>query len=274
MVPGSWTPLGNTELGGQPLACLGPRPTHLGRAGGRREVSRLGPTLTVSDAPAACSLWSLAGASGGAVMVVQAFQAQGAAGPAASGVGGSPDPVSAGASLCTGPTAARQVHTGDVAKMYSVIPRALNDWGLMDIPTVGLATLGSGGRGLFSLLTGALGVLLRAPLDVCTARAHRGAAPWPCLRAADKMGDGKPWGWARNFCSVPRGCAHQQKGWKSVNVAQPFSSGAEALGVPAAHTLEPTSITTPGAGTAVFTGSSDNPHTASAGWRHQLRPWT
>lgn len=58
--------------------------------------------------------------------------------------------------------------------------------------------------------------------------------------------------------------SEQQKGWKSVNVAQPFSSGAEVLEVPAAHTLEPTSITTPGAGTAVFTGSSDNPHTASS----------
>lgn len=67
-------------------------PSVLGRAGGRREVSRLGPTLTVSDAPAACSLWSLAGATGGAVMVVQAFQAQGAAGPAASGLGAAQTP--------------------------------------------------------------------------------------------------------------------------------------------------------------------------------------
>lgn len=61
---------------------------------------------------------------------------------------------------------------------------------------------------------------------------------------------------------------HQQKGWKSVNLAQPFSSKAEGLGVLAAHTLEPTSTATPGAGTGEFTGSSNTVHEVPAGGRH------
>lgn len=48
-----------------------------------------------------------------------------------------------------------------------------------------------------------------------------------------------------------------------MNLAQPFSSGAE---VPAAHTLAPTSLTTPGAVGVEFTGSSNTAvHMAPAG---------
>lgn len=61
---------------------------------------------------------------------------------------------------------------------------------------------------------------------------------------------------------------HQQKGWKSVNLAQPFSSKAAELGVLAAHTLEPTSTATPGAGAGEFTGLSNTVHEVPAGGRH------
>ena len=61
---------------------------------------------------------------------------------------------------------------------------------------------------------------------------------------------------------------HQQKGWKSVNLAQPFSSKAEGLGVLDAHTPEPTSTATPGTGTGEFTVSSNTAHEAPAGGRH------
>lgn len=56
--------------------------------------------------------------------------------------------------------------------------------------------------------------------------------------------------------------SEQQKGWKSANLAQPFSSGAEVLGEPAAHTLEPTSRATAGAGLAAMgvTGPSNTAH--------------
>lgn len=58
---------------------------------------------------------------------------------------------------------------------------------------------------------------------------------------------------------------YQQKGWKSVNLAQPFSSEVEGLWVLAAHTLEPTSTATPGAGTGEFTGSSNTAHEVPSG---------
>lgn len=57
--------------------------------------------------------------------------------------------------------------------------------------------------------------------------------------------------------------SEQQKGWKSVNLAQPFSSRAEVLGALAAHTLEPTSIATPGAEAVGLTGSSNTVHVPS-----------
>lgn len=57
--------------------------------------------------------------------------------------------------------------------------------------------------------------------------------------------------------------SEQQKGWKSVNLAQPLSSRAEVLGVLADHTLEPTSIATPGAEAVGLTGSSNTVHVPS-----------
>lgn len=66
---------------------------------------------------------------------------------------------------------------------------------------------------------------------------------------------------------------YQQKGWKSVNLAQPFSSRAEVLGALAAHTLEPTSIATPGAEAVGLTGSSNTVHVPARGrCQAQLTP--
>lgn len=47
--------------------------------------------------------------------------------------------------------------------------------------------------------------------------------------------------------------SYQQKGWKSVNLAQPFSSGALLCGAAESHTLDPTSMATGGVG---LTGSN------------------
>lgn len=52
-----------------------------------------------------------------------------------------------------------------------------------------------------------------------------------------------------------------------MNVAQPFSSRAEALGALAAHTLEPTSIATPEAAAAGLTGPSNTVHGPAGGRR-------
>lgn len=115
-------------------------------------------------------------------------------------------------------------------------------------------------------LTGSLWALVQASLGVATASVHRGAAPRTRLRAVDRAntepepGDLASGSWAPPHS--PQRPPHQQKGWKSVNLAQPFSSGAEVLGEPAAHTLEPTSSATAGAGPAAMgvTGPSNTAH--------------
>lgn len=60
--------------------------------------------------------------------------------------------------------------------------------------------------------------------------------------------------WSMSTGELHRGpVSEQQKGWKSVNLAQPFSSTTEG---PAAHALEPTSLAAPGVADSGFTGSS------------------
>lgn len=60
---------------------------------------------------------------------------------------------------------------------------------------------------------------------------------------------------AKNLCLF-----YQQKGWKSVNFAHPFSSGVAFSGAAESHTLDPTSMATQGAGGFEFTGSNTAVH--------------
>lgn len=107
------------------------------------------------------------------------------------------------------------------------------------------------------LLTGFLWAWTLATLSIAVVHVHRRAAPGPCLRAI-KEEDGMLSPRAilvltpNRHDSISDVC-YQQKGWKSVNLAQPFSSAIEG---PAAHALEPTSLAAPGAADSGFTGSS------------------
>lgn len=112
------------------------------------------------------------------------------------------------------------------------------------------------------LLTGFLWAWALATFSMAGVCVHRRAAPGPRLRAAneykDRVSPQGLWAPGLNSNSWHNPASHQciyyqQKGWKSVNLAQPFSSEAKA---PAAHTLEPTSLAAPGTGAAGITGSS------------------
>lgn len=59
------------------------------------------------------------------------------------------------------------------------------------------------------------------------------------------------------FNGVSYQTTYQQNGWKSVNLAHPFSSGVAVSGAGASHTLEPTSKATQGEGGLEFTCSSN-----------------
>lgn len=122
------------------------------------------------------------------------------------------------------------------------------------------------------LLTGSLRALAQATLGIAEACVHGGAAPGPRLGAADKAEAEPVQGRAVAVDkAAPQPPLYQQKGWKSANLAQPFSSRAEVLGVLAAHTLEPTSTATPGAGAGGVTGSSNTVHVGPAGVTLWLR---
>lgn len=64
------------------------------------------------------------------------------------------------------------------------------------------------------------------------------------------------------------GPSYQQKGWKSVNFAHPFSSGVGFSGAAESQTLDPTSMATQGVGGFEFTGSNTAVHPDPADTDH------